>query len=386
MNYGNVLKRALALAWRYRALWLFGAILALTTVNGFYFGYDFDRDETGRGVAIKVNEDSTIYLPGEGLSIDLTDPDGPSVTVDGRELHGLESVHLGVIAQGVWAILIAVGVVLVGMIVVGTIARYVAETALIRMVNETEETGQKLGIRRGLRLGWSRSAWRLFLIDLLIHLPVTVVIVLLFVLALVPLLLWISGSTAAGVLGTLFTVGLFFLVLALSLVVNLALSLVVHVMRRACALEGLGVIASIRRGLALVKGNLKEVGVVWLFWIGMRLVWMFSLVPVMILIFPITLLFIVAGAVFGGLPAAALGGLLTPFLQGPFPWIVGGVVGLPIFMLVMIAPMLFLGGLVEVLKSSTWTLAYRELRAAESAERQASPATDAPGLQTALVV
>jgi hypothetical protein len=36
MDYGRILKRALEMSWRYRALWLFGAILALTTTNGFY--------------------------------------------------------------------------------------------------------------------------------------------------------------------------------------------------------------------------------------------------------------------------------------------------------------------------------------------------------------
>ena len=40
MNYQKVLKRSWDMVWRYRALWLFGAILALTTVNGFYFTLD----------------------------------------------------------------------------------------------------------------------------------------------------------------------------------------------------------------------------------------------------------------------------------------------------------------------------------------------------------
>ena len=35
-----------------------------------------------------------------------------------------------------------------------------------------------------------------------------------------------------------------------------------------------------------------------------------------------------------GLPAAAVGALLTAFLESPFTWIVGAVVALPIFVLV----------------------------------------------------
>jgi hypothetical protein len=62
-------------------------------------------------------------------------------------------------------------------------------------------------------------------------------------------------------------------------------------------------------------------------------------------------------------PALVIGGALTPILSGPVPWIVGAVAGLPIFVVVTMVPMLLVSGWVEILKSSTWTLAYRELRA-----------------------
>jgi hypothetical protein len=387
MDYGRVLKRALEMGWRYRALWLFGAILALTTVNGFYFGYDRIQDEdwyqTGARIPIKVNEDTTIYLPGEGLAIDLTDPGGISIEVNDQEWQEFKELFTEVIPRDVWTILIAFGVVLGGMIVVGLIARYVAEAALIRMVNDTEETGETLGVGRGLRLGFSRSAGRLFLIDLLINLPLTLASILLFLLALSPLLLWISGSTAAGIAGTTATAGMLFLVIALLVVISVVLSPLMQVIRRACGVEGLGVIASIRRGFAVARGHLKETVVVWLIWIGIRLLWMFATVPVIIVLLPVTLLFIVVGAVLGAVPAVVVGGLLTLFFEGAVPWIVGAVAGLPVFILIMIAPMLFLGGLVEVVKSSIWTLTYRELGALESAEREPAPEAGISGLEAA---
>jgi hypothetical protein len=361
------------MVWRYRALWIFGALLALTTVNGFYFGYNPHRVEAGRWTPIKVAEGYTFYLPGEGPAIDLTDPEGFSIHLDGRELRELEALFTEVIPRWIWAIVIVAAIVLAGLLLVGTIARYVAEAALIRMVNATEESGERLSVGQGFRLGWSRSAWRLFLIDLVIHLPVRLVLAVLFLLALSPLLLWVSGSVAAGAVGTLFTTILLFLVVVVAIAASAALSLLIHTIRRACAIEGLGVIASIRRGLAVARAHLKEVVVVWLMWIGVRLAWMVLAVPVMILIFPATLLFVVVGAVLGGLPAVAVGALLSPFLGDVAPWIVGAIVGLPIFILVMSAPMLFLSGLVEVLKSGTWTLAYRDLRALESAAPQALP-------------
>ncbi len=34
MNHANVLKRAWEILWRYRALWIFGVIVALTATSG----------------------------------------------------------------------------------------------------------------------------------------------------------------------------------------------------------------------------------------------------------------------------------------------------------------------------------------------------------------
>jgi len=107
--------------------------------------------------------------------------------------------------------LITIGVVLACVIVIliiaATVAHYVAETALIRMVDDYEETGEKHSVRQGFRLGWSRTALRFFLIDLLIGLPVAVVFILLFALAFAPPLLWATDSTAAEVIGTVVTIG-----------------------------------------------------------------------------------------------------------------------------------------------------------------------------------
>jgi hypothetical protein len=386
MDYGKVLKRVWNLVWSYRILWLFGAILALTTVNGFYFGYDWNRDENYRGITVQVTDDNTLYLPGQGVTIDLTRPDGVSIKLDDgnlqREWREIEYLFTDVI-PGVRAVLLTCVLVVGSMLIIGIVARYVAEAAMIHMVDETEERSEKLSLIQGLRLGFSRSAWRLFLIDLVIKLPVTCAFIVLFFLALMPLWLWTTGSAAAGVAGTLATTGLLFLAISLLIVVNTALSLLVQVIRRASGVDDLGVFASIGQGFRMVKGHLKEVGVVWLIWLGLRLGWMIASVPVLIVLFPIMLLFILAGTVLGGVPAILAGSVLQPFLTGPFPWIVGALIGLPIFVLVMIAPMLFLGGLVEVAKSSLWTLTYRELRAAEGMETVQMPASGTSSLETA---
>lgn len=324
MDHVQVLKRAWHMVWRYRALWVFGFILALTTGGGSnnWVQYTFG------------NED----FSGRGLRLDRISPE---------------------VGRTLLAIGIGLACLVVLLIIVGAIARYVAETALIRMVDDHEETGQKRSVRQGFRLGWSRSAFRLFLIDLLIGLPVAVAFILLSLLASAPLLLWATKSTAAGALGTATTIGLGLLVVLLAIVVAVILSVLKPFLRRVCVLEGLGVTESIRQGYAVVRHNLRDIGLMWLITFGLRIGWAILMIPVVLL------LLVVSGAL-GGLLALLAGGLTGLALEGAAPWVVAAVVGIPVFILMMAVPLALLGGLFETYLSSTWTLTYRELRAKEA--------------------
>ena len=324
MDHTKVLRRAWHTVWNYRALWIFGIILALTTGGSSNNWFQYSSR----------SEDFSV----RGLRIDRISPE-----VGGTLL----AIGIGL------ACLIAI------VIIVAAIARYVAETALIRMVDDHEETGQKRSVRQGFRMGWSRSAFRLFLIDLLIGLPVAVVFILLFLLAAAPLLLWATESTAAGALGTATTVGLGLLVVLLLIVVAAILSVLKPFFRRVCVLERRGVTEAIRQGYAIVRHNLKDVIVMWLITVGLRIGWVIAMIPVVLLL-------LVVSAAVGGVLALVAGGLTGLAFEGPAPWIVGGMVGIPVFILVMAAPLAFLGGLFEVFLSSTWTLTYRELRGKEA--------------------
>jgi len=324
MDHVQVLKRAWHMVWRYRALWAFGFILALTAgrSSNNWVQYTFG------------NED----FSGRGLRLDRISPE---------------------VGRTLLAIGIGLACLVVLLIIVGAIARYVAETALIGMVDDHEETGQKRSVRQGFRLGWSRSAFRLFLIDLLIGLPLAVAFILLSLLASAPLLLWATKSTAAGALGTATTIGLGLLVVLLAIVVAVILSVLKPFLRRVCVLEGLGVTESIRQGYAVVRHNLRDVGLMWLITFGLRIGWAILMIPVVLL------LLVVSGAL-GGLLALLAGGLTGLALEGAAPWVVAAVVGIPVFILMMAVPLAFLGGLFETYLSSTWTLTYRELRAKEA--------------------
>ena len=322
MNHTKVLKRAWHIVWRYRALWVFGFILALTAGGG----------GGGGGAQYSLGGED---FSGRGLRIERVPPEVVSMLL---------------------AIGIGLACLVVILIIVAAIARYVATTALIRMVDDHEETGQKRSIRQGFRMGWSRSAFRLFLIDLLIGLPLAVAFILLFLLAAAPLLLWATESTAAGALGTATTIGLGLLVVLLIIVVAVILSVLMPFFRRVCVLQHTGVVESIRQGYAMVKRNLKDVALMWLIILGLRIGWTILMIPVVLL------LLVVSGGL-GGLLALLSGGLTGLAFEGAMPWIVAAMVGIPIFILVMAVPLSLLGGLFETYLSSTWTLTYRELRA-----------------------
>ena len=340
MDHIKVLKRAWEITWRYRVLWIFGIILALTTAH-------WGGGNNGGQAQYKVSGED--FSPGGEFYIPEISPEVVSMLI---------------------TIGIGLACVIVLLIVVATIARYVAETALIRMVDDYEETGEKRSVRQGFRLGWSRTTFRLFLIKLLIGLPTALVFILLFLLTLAPLLLWITDSTAPRVIGTVVTIGLSFLVLLLLIVVVTVLSLLMKFFWRACALEGLGVIESLRQGFGVVRHHWQDVLVMWLIMIGVGIGWIIAMIAITIVLFPVILLLIVVGGVLGGLPALLVGGLASLFFDGAVPWILAAVIGGPIFILVVAAPWIFLGGLMEVFKSSTWTLTYRELRALEGLEAE----------------
>ena len=252
---------------------------------------------------------------------------------------------------------------------VGKVIRYMSETALIKMVDDQEQTGEQRRGREGFRMGWSRTSWRLFLIDLVIDIPTAIVFLILFALVFAPLLLWGLGISEIGWLSVAFTSGLFFLFIFLAIVAGQVIGLLKQFARRACALEDTGVFASVGRGFKLLRGNIKESGLVWLILVGVNIGY-----PIVVGIFAV-LLMAVAVLIGGGI--GLLSGLTANALGAAQPILTGFSVGIPLFLLVMILPLLLLDGLKMVFVSSTWTLTYRELRAIAGLEPEALPEPEA---------
>jgi hypothetical protein len=242
-------------------------------------------------------------------------------------------------------ILIAVAAILV-LVVALTILRYVAETAMIAGVDEIEGQGIALTVRRGFRLGWSRQAWRLFLTDLTIGLVLVFGVLVLLALAASPLLLLLIDVDVVRMIAVGMAILLILPAILFIIVAVLTLSLVMPYIQRRVVLGRQGVVASVRQGLKLVRGSLRDTGLMWLLLVAIGFVWGIVKIPVVIVV--------VVASLIGGVPA----GLVYLVSHS---WVAAVVVGLPLFLLVLVPVMSFVEGLFQVYHSSVWTLAYRQV-------------------------
>jgi hypothetical protein len=344
MDHVKVLKRSWEILWRYRVLWVFGVIVVLCAAGTSY------NPSIPRGGGDEYQQ------PG-------TAPWGGQWQWDGEPLAEIVPQIMGVWAA-VAGVILAIIAALCCLAIIVTIARliflYIGETALIRMVDDYEETGEKRGVRQGFRLGWSRTALRLFVIDLLTRVPGFIAVFLLLLLGagLLGLFVFLRDGVVLKIIGSVAGIGVGFLVILAAIVLALAISVVRPLIFRVCALEERGVIESFRVGFGFIKAHLGDTVVMWLIMVGVHI----GLVIVMI---PVVLFLLLVGGVLGGLAGLTVGGLSSLIFEGAIPWIVGFGVGIPLFILIMAAPLVFLGGLAQVYKSSVWTLTYRELRALE---------------------
>jgi hypothetical protein len=209
---------------------------------------------------------------------------------------------------------------------------------------------------------------------------VGVAIIIMFGLALAPSLLAIGSHDAVLITAGVGTVGLLILGFYLWLAASAVLSMVMQPIRRFCVLEDQGLLTSVRQGITLTKHHLKDVIPLWLIWIGIQILWVPLCILILILLAPVLLLTTLAGVVVGSVPATLVGAISSLFMPSVTPWIMGALAGIPIFIVVLISPMLFVSGLVEIYKSSIWSLAYRDLRAMESLKQ--AHVTEAPLIPT----
>jgi hypothetical protein len=231
------------------------------------------------------------------------------------------------------------------------------------MVNEYEATDTKMTVRQGFRIGWSRTSWRLFLINLIVNIPAFLLLVVMGIAGFMIYRLVVGGNEALAVTGIVSVIGVVFLAIFVVVIVSIILRLLRQFFWRACALEDLSVVDSFRRGFVLVRENWKNVGLMWLIMIGLGIVWIIVSIIAVILTIPVVLITSIIAAVVAAIPGLLLVGIFSLFLNGYLPWIVGGIFILPLFFVIAFSPWTLLTAWQQIYTSTVWTLTYREIKA-----------------------
>jgi hypothetical protein len=370
MNTVKIFQNSWSLMLRCRALWIFGVILALTTVSFGSAVWLRDTENLPDQTLVNweisardkawIKENFGLDLP---LSYTLKVAD-LQVRLDDPSFSMAERARLINITITIMAVLLV-------LLVVTLVLRYTAEAALINMVNNQQINNEEHSARKGWSFGYSTPALKLFLIDLVVCTMLLMLTPMVFLPALLPVVIAINGSPVAISIGLLLMTSLTLVSVAALIVMWIAGMVTLQLARRASCLEGLGVLASIWRGFRLMRTQLGGVGLTWLVIVGLELVY-----P--ILVAPVGILLAAAGLAAGGLLALILGALLALVLAKTTAWTIAIIVGAVLLVLAVVVPLILLGGLREVFKSSAWTLTFREAVRNQGIK---SPSSPQPALQ-----
>ncbi len=315
MDYLALLKRALSITWRYRALWLFGFLLALC--SGGSGGGNF-------------NPGGNFFQGGGDFG-------------GGGDMPSLPQIDATIIIS----LLILAGCLTLLLILLSIIIPVIARTALIGMVGQIEAE-QPVTMRDGWRIGFSGRALRLFLVSLLIGIPVFILALILIALALSPLLLLFSGEEAGIVIAIIATILAVLLVILVLFVINIVIRPILEIAWRQTVLGQYGVIDSVRQALSLIRRRLKDVFVVWVLTFGLSIGWFF------VALFAVLPVALIAALVVGGIPAALVYFIANSGLGA-------AIAGVPLALLVLMIVTSVAQGFYLIFDSSVWTLAYLEL-------------------------
>ena len=359
----KILKRAWHILWSYRALWVFGLILSLTVAGSSGGG-------ANNGSRWTVDEQQSYQME------ELPDAIRNGLREMERAFEEAErsfEFDRGELTAVLWIVAIFILLMLVISIVMA-VARYVSETAVIRMVDNYEATDTKMTVREGFRAGWSVASWRLFLINLILHLPV---IIFLAVMAIAGFMVYTSvesGNEAFMAMSIISMIGLLFLLLFVVIVLSIFLRLLRHFIWRVCIFEDVGVGESFSRGFALMRESWKDVGLMWLVMLGLGIVWAIVSFVVVLVTLPLILVTLILAIFVVAIPALLLVGLFNLFVGNVMAWVLGILFVLPLFFMFAFSPWVLVGAWQAIFTSTVWTLTYREIKALPTVTVEEVPA------------
>lgn len=321
MDYGRIVTRAFEITWKYRALWLFGFLLALMGEGASItpFNYDFNsRDFTNQSIA-----------PGA--------------------IPGMPAIPWNMIVVGAGVV---VCVILIWA-VLAIIVRLISRGAVIGLVNELETSQTTPTVRHGFDLGTDHFG-PLLGIALWINVPLTIVSLVLLLLGAAPLIASIiaviqagrsdSSLVGLGITGLLGSIALLCCVVLLLVIVKFVIYPFYQFFIRACVIGQRSATDSIREGYRLVRANLGSVAILYILTI--------------VLNFAFGVVVLLLGLIFAGialLPAFAIG---MASQSATFGVITGIVIGL-----VLLLVWLLIFGVYIVFESTIWTEGYLALTA-----------------------
>ncbi len=382
IDFGKILKRAWHILWNYRTLWILGFLLAL--FGGMYNPIS----NSGNG-----NNGVHYNFPGPNQGPNIPSNWPPYIHQDLNQLYQWFQTNIVPMADhplqhiGTF-ILIGVGFFLFFLLIgiIASFIRYPAYTAILRMVDGYEATGEKVGFRAGWKLGWNKRAFRVWWIDFLIEgIPGLVMAILIVGAVVNEIIQAFRNNTGAIVFGAV----LLGLVILLALLIALAvvfLRLLEQFFYRKVTLEDKGTKAAFREGWDMFKRNWKSALLMWLIMVGIKIGFGIALFLATFLLIPAFVILLIPAILVAAIPGLVVFGIASLFGNVIVAAVLGAIAFLPFFFVILFSPVTFLYGLYEVYDASAWTLAYREMKAlnmmASAAPAAplapAAPATDLP--------
>src|SRR5512133_194429 len=356
INISKILKRSWYILWNYKVLWIFGILLALTSGgnnsgnNGGSSSRSSQNDNNGFMGGIPENSPQWMH--------DLNN--WFMTNVQPMFVHPEEYISTFVTIGIVLFLVVMICALLTALV------RYPSESAVIRMVDEYETSGSKVNFRQGWKLGWTRRAFRLWVIDLILSIPMLLFILLITGAGLIVYASVSSTFQVTNVFGIVAAIGLAFLSLFLLIVAAVFLGLLRNFFVRAAALEGLGVRESLKFGWAMFKRNWKSAGLMWLVMIGIGIGFGIVGIVAFFVLIPAYLILLLPAGVVAALPGLIAYGITSIFAAGPLAWIIGLLVAIPFFFTVLFAPLFLVSGWYRIYELNVWTLTYREIKALEN--------------------
>jgi hypothetical protein len=366
IDIGKIIKRAWHILWNYKVLWIFALLLALTAGGG-----GGNSGSGNSGYQFSGNDREGYSFPGTDVPEWIQEIE---TWFNQNVLPAFEHPEL-YISTFIW---IGIGIVLLVLIisVITAFIRYTSETAVIRMVDEYEQTGTRLRFKQGWKLGWTRRAFRVWLIDLIISLPILLCVALIIGFGVLLFVSTQSGNETAAVGGIVAAIGCTFLFFFAIAILSLILGVLRNFFVRFVALEDARVGAAFSQGWAMFKRNWKGTALMWLVMVGIGIGFGIAGFILFFLLIPAYAVMALPGAIVAAIPGLIAYGITSIFSSGPLAWIVAAVFALPVFFTIVFLPLSFISGLYMVFESNIWTLTYREFKALDAILPEVVPAPE----------